>query len=188
MAITLTPLATGFNNPVGIDYHRPSNSLVMSINYPTGQPYNFELVAQNGTHTQFSTISGLSDEVKIATARDSLGGFIAGELFVGTGVAGVVARVSPSGSTVTDPWVTLPGETGLMRGSLHIDRTGQFGGDLIVVTTAGGVWRVTSLGAATQLAKLDTHLERVMNLGENRIEMRVPRSPWFPCDLRFPHS
>src|SRR5215218_9584316 len=31
-------------------------------------------------------------------------------------------------------------------------------------------------------------LERVMNLGENRIEMRVPRSPWFPCDLRFPHS
>ena len=33
-----------------------------------------------------------------------------------------------------------------------------------------------------------TYLERVMNLGENRIEMRVPRSPWFPCDLRFPHS
>jgi hypothetical protein len=31
-------------------------------------------------------------------------------------------------------------------------------------------------------------LERVMNLGENRIEMRIPRSPWFPCDLRFPHS
>jgi dCTP diphosphatase len=31
-------------------------------------------------------------------------------------------------------------------------------------------------------------LERVMNLGENRIEMRIPRSAWFPCDLRFPHS
>jgi hypothetical protein len=31
-------------------------------------------------------------------------------------------------------------------------------------------------------------LERVMNLGENRIEMRIPRSPWFPCDLRFRHS
>jgi hypothetical protein len=23
-------------------------------------------------------------------------------------------------------------------------------------------------------------LERVMNLGENRIEMRIPRSVWFP--------
>ena len=31
-------------------------------------------------------------------------------------------------------------------------------------------------------------IERVMNLGENRIEMRIPRSPWFPCHLRFPHS
>src|SRR5215213_6104562 len=31
-------------------------------------------------------------------------------------------------------------------------------------------------------------LERVMNLGGNRIEMRIPRSDWFPRDLRFPHS
>src|SRR5215208_8305279 len=57
-----------------------------------------------------------------------------------------------------------------------------------------------------------TLLERVMNWRENsfsgssfswlrggppgamdhwcahRIEMRIPRSAWFPCDLRFPHS
>ena len=31
-------------------------------------------------------------------------------------------------------------------------------------------------------------LERVMNLGENRIEMRIPQSAWFPRNLRFPHS
>ena len=31
-------------------------------------------------------------------------------------------------------------------------------------------------------------IERVMNLGENRIEMRIPRSAWFPRDLRFRHS
>src|SRR5215218_4633669 len=31
-------------------------------------------------------------------------------------------------------------------------------------------------------------LERVMNLGKNRIEMRIPQSAWFPRDLRFPHS
>jgi len=31
-------------------------------------------------------------------------------------------------------------------------------------------------------------LERVMNLGENRIEMRIPRSVWFPRGPRFPHS
>src|SRR5215218_3084385 len=27
-------------------------------------------------------------------------------------------------------------------------------------------------------------LERVMNLGENRIEMQIPRAAWFPRDLR----
>src|SRR5215216_3770381 len=32
------------------------------------------------------------------------------------------------------------------------------------------------------------HLERVMNLGKSRIEMRIPRSAWFPRDLCFPHS
>jgi hypothetical protein len=31
-------------------------------------------------------------------------------------------------------------------------------------------------------------LERVMNLGENPIEMRISRSAWFPRDFRFPHS
>jgi uncharacterized membrane protein YphA (DoxX/SURF4 family) len=31
-------------------------------------------------------------------------------------------------------------------------------------------------------------LERVMNLGEDRIEMRIPRSDWFPRDLCFPRS
>jgi hypothetical protein len=31
-------------------------------------------------------------------------------------------------------------------------------------------------------------LERVMNLSENRIEMRIQRPAWFPRDFRFPHS
>jgi hypothetical protein len=31
-------------------------------------------------------------------------------------------------------------------------------------------------------------LERVMNLGKSRIEMRISRSTWSPHDLCFPHS
>jgi hypothetical protein len=46
-----------------------------------------------------------------------------------------------------------------MRGSLFQDRFCSFGGDLIVVTTAGNVWRVTSAGVPTKLASLATHLE-----------------------------
>ena len=49
-------------------------------------------------------------------------------------------------------WVVLPGTGhGLLRGSLHVDRTGEYGGDLIVVTTGGEVWRVQSNRVATML-------------------------------------
>jgi hypothetical protein len=174
MAITLTPIATGFNNPIGIDHHQPSGKVVMSVNYPSGLPYNFELVASDGTRTQFSAITGFTEEVKIATARDALGGFQPGELFTGTGQPGVVARIAPDGSSYQQFWVTLPGETGLLRGSLHVDRTGIFGGDLIVVTTSGGVWRVTSAGAPTLLAKLDTHLEGVTTVPDDKAKY----GPW----------
>jgi cation transport ATPase len=37
-------------------------------------------------------------------------------------------------------------------------------------------------------AQRERELERVMNLGENRIDMRISRSAWFPRDLGFPHS
>jgi len=161
--ITLTPITTGFNNPIGIDHHEPTNKVVMSVNYSGGSPYNFELVAADGTRTQFSTVNGLTDEVKIATVRSGScqGGFTPGELFTGTGVAGQIARISSDGLTAQIPWVTLPGETGLMRGSLFQDRYCSFGGDLIVVTTDGNVWRVTSGGVRTLLASLGTHLEGV---------------------------
>lgn len=163
-AVTLTQVSTAFSNPVGIDHHEPTNKVVLSVNYPSGIPSNLELVANDGTHSQFSTLSGLTDELKIATAKNdgggmSLGGFPSGTAFTGSGVAGVIVRISPDGLTVQNPWVTLPGEPGLMRGSLYVDRTGVFGGDLIVVTTAGNVWRVTSAGVPTPLASVGTHLE-----------------------------
>ena len=70
--VTLTPIATGFNNPIGIDYHEPTDQVILSVNYPTGQPSNFELVARDGTRQPFTTISGFTDEVKIATVQGGL--------------------------------------------------------------------------------------------------------------------
>jgi RHS repeat-associated protein/uncharacterized repeat protein (TIGR01451 family) len=156
---TLVPISTGFNSAVGADYHQPTNQVVVSVNYSSGLPHNFELVSANGTHTQFSNIKGLTDEVYIAAARDegggrSIGGFRAGEMFTGSGVGGVIVRISPDGTQILNPWVTLPGEGGLLRGQLYIDRTGIFGGDLIVATTTGNIWRVSSAGAASRLANV----------------------------------
>ena len=46
-------------------------------------------------------------------------------------------------------------------GGLYLDRTGVYGGDLLVVTTTGGVWRVNAAAEATKVASLDTRLAGV---------------------------
>jgi RHS repeat-associated protein/uncharacterized repeat protein (TIGR01451 family) len=171
---TLIPISTGFNSPIAADYHQPTNKVVMSVNYFSGQPHNFELVAQDGSRTQFSNVAGLTDEVYIATARDeiggkSIGGFLAGEMFTGSGVGGVIVRISPDGTTVRNPWVQLPGEGGLLRGQLYIDRTGVFGGDLIVATTTGNIWRVTSAGVPTKLASVGVPPEGLITLPTDQL-------------------
>jgi hypothetical protein len=160
-SVTLTAITTGFNNPVGIDYHEPTDQVVMSVNFPNGMPNNFELVARDGTRTPFSSVSGFTEEVKIATVRSGphQGGFTVGELFTGNGRPGEIVRISPDGSAVQNPWVTLPREPGLLRGSLFQDRYGVFGGDLIVATTGGSVWRVTSAGTPKKLAEFGMKLE-----------------------------
>jgi RHS repeat-associated protein len=162
--VVLTPVSADFKDYVGLDYHQPSKKLLLSANSPTGQPNNFELIAADGTRSVFSNVAELSGGLLIATTRDedqgmSRGGFSAGELLSSTGVSGVIARVNASGASLQNPWVTLPDETGI--GGLYVDRTGVFGGDLIVVTTLGGVWRVNSVGVATKLASLGTRLAGV---------------------------
>ncbi|HEX5832967.1 MAG TPA: hypothetical protein VFY34_03895, partial [Pyrinomonadaceae bacterium] len=164
-SVVLTPLTTAFSGHAGIEHHQTLRRVVVSANNPTGMPLNFESIDEDGTHRPYSNIAGLTGAGKIATARDdgtglSLGGFTPGELFTGTGVPGVIARVAANGATVQNPWVTLPGETGLEAG-LFVDRTGVFGGDLIAVTTTGGVWRISSAGVATRVSDVGTPLEGV---------------------------
>jgi hypothetical protein len=162
--LTFTQISTPFNSPIGIDYHEPTNSVVMSVNYAGGVPNNFVRVNLDGTQTGFSTISGLTEEVKIATVRSGNAGFAAGTLFTGNGLDGQIVRINPDGGSFLNPWVTLAPGAGLMRGSLYVDRTGVFGGDLIAATTGGEVWRINSAGASTRLADVNTHLEGLITV------------------------
>jgi PKD repeat protein len=152
--LPLTTITANVPVPIGVEYYEPTNEILLSVHYSSGLPFNFELVAADGSQSQFSNISGLTDEVYIATVRTSTceGGFTVGESFTGTGVAGQISRIAPGGTSAQIPWVTLPGETGLLRGGLFQDRFCAFGGDLIVVTTTGNVWRVSSAGVATKIA------------------------------------
>ena len=170
-SVVLTPVATEFKDYAGLDYHHSSRKLLLAANTPGGQPHNFEAIAADGNRSAFSNVAGLDGELLIATSRDegqgmSRGGFVAGELFTTTGVAGVIARVNASGATVQNPWVTLPGETGAVSG-LYLDRSGVYGGDLIAVTTTGGVWRVNAAAEATRVANLETRLAGVTTVQDD---------------------
>jgi RHS repeat-associated protein len=166
LGVVLTPLNTSFNGHTGISHHQPSNKVLSTAFYSSGQPNNFELIAGDGTHAAFSNVAGISGELRIESARNngqgtSIGGFTTGEVFTGSNMAGVIARISAAGSSIQNPWVVLPDENGSLNGGLHLDRTGVFGGDLIAVTTVGGVWRITESGQATRIANLNTALKGV---------------------------
>src|SRR6185369_4199395 len=114
--VELTPLSTAFKSHAGIDYHQRTRKVVVSANSTLGQPNNFELIQADGTHTNFSNLSGVSGELKLATARDdgfgvSIAGFKPGELFTTTDTPGIIARIASDGGTVQNPWATLAGET-----------------------------------------------------------------------------
>jgi RHS repeat-associated protein len=162
--VVLTPVVTEFHEHAGLDHHQPSRKLILSANTAAGESHSFELLAGDGGHSAFSNVAGLQGDVLVATARDdgqgvSRGGFQPGTLFASTGAAGVVARISADGASVQNPWVVLPDEAQIT--GLHLDRTGVFGGDLLVVTAAGGVWRVSASATPTRLAALDTRLAGV---------------------------
>jgi hypothetical protein len=182
-SIHLTELVGGFNNPIGVDVYEPTGELIASANYPSGNPNNLDIVHANGTHTPYSTLHGLTNELKIATVRTSAcqGGFQVGDLFTGNGIAGQIVKVAAGGAVVLNPWVILPGEPALIRGSLYQDRACAFGGDLIVVTgneqtdfpgagNVGNVWRVTSAGVATKIAQFGTHLEGVVTIPNDPVK------------------
>jgi len=167
LTVDMVAISTPFNQPVGIDFHAPTSSVALSVNYPSGSPSVLELVDADGDHASFSAVADFTNEVKIATVRaGNPAGFAAGELFVGNGVDGQIVRVSADGATVQNPWVDLPGTgNGLMRGSLYLDRTGVWGGDLIVATTVGQVWRVDNSGNASLVADLGgVHLEGLITV------------------------
>lgn len=166
LALSFTAISTPFNSPIGIDYYEPTDEVILSVNYPSGGPNNFELVSATGTRTTFSSISGLTDEVKIATARStSNGGFSdgsdipVGTFYSGTGVGGQLLRVEAGGGSST---TIATGASGLFRGSMYVDRTGVFDGDLVAVSTGGTVIRVDENNNVSILANIGVHLEGVM--------------------------
>lgn len=103
-----------------------------------------------------------------------LGGFDPGDSFAG-GAAGQIVRRTAAGE-VTDPWVTLPAETGVVAANIYQDRACALDGDLIVVASSAQdaspssrIWRVTSDGAATLVASIEARVHGVVTLANDAL-------------------
>jgi hypothetical protein len=174
------------SGPIGIDYHAPSNALIVSHNFDSsGQPYNFarvytnivmsnSVVVTNVVITNWSGIAGLGDEVKLATVKADLSGFTTGDVYFSSSNA--IGKLSANGSVSNLNWCVLTNamQTNALplRGGLYVDQTGVFSNQLIAVTSPGfsssgtkGVWRVDASGNPTLITNIDTpHLEGVITL------------------------
>ena len=171
---------TNASVPVGMDYYAPSNYLIVSSQtsggllrvYTNVVMSNSVAVATNLIVTNWSGISGLTEEVKLATVKTTANGFTSGEVFFGNNLAAKIGWLSADGTVSNLTFATLTNDTWI-RGGLYIDQSGNFNGDLIAVTgnvqvgvnAGGGVWRVKSSGVASRLANItNTHLEGVITL------------------------
>src|SRR5688572_13788126 len=61
--------STVFSHFSSIDCFEPTNEVVASSYYPNGLPHNFRRIAADGSQSQYTTVAGLIDEIKVATAR-----------------------------------------------------------------------------------------------------------------------
>ncbi len=107
---------TPFNAPIAPEHHEPSGTLLLSVNYPTGNPVVFERVLFNGSHVPFSPLAGLYEEIKMASVRShhvkSLAqGFKIGDMFTGNGNDGEVLKIETNldgtDGTIIRTWVKL---------------------------------------------------------------------------------
>jgi hypothetical protein len=84
-------LVSGVFNGVGLAYHAPSNHLILSLNTDPGGPFLFKSLDTNVNFQFWSGVDIFSTEVQIACVPPNLtnANFTNGDLFLGTGVAGL---------------------------------------------------------------------------------------------------
>jgi DNA-binding beta-propeller fold protein YncE len=159
--ITLSSTAS-VSQPVGIDYNPTSGNLIVSSGWPGGSTLR-NLDPNTGAVTPFTTGTFGAFELKIAVSKEACA-FPAGEVFVGNaGGLGTIGFFTATGAPINImPLPTVTSTTGFEFEDMGLacDTTGtQFGGDLIVVTNDGRVFRINTSYSQTLVTNLNVFLE-----------------------------
>lgn len=152
--LALSPLAQRLIEPRAVDYHPPSNQLLLATRRAPAEAFELQLIASDGRSQRFSSFSATSTQVRLVVVREPLGKMLPGDVFLSATPA-TITRITAGGATVQDRWVRLPGEKGMIA-ALCLPSKGVFRGHLIVATEAGRLWMIDEAGKASLIADLAT--------------------------------
>jgi PEP-CTERM motif len=163
-ALTFNPFVTSaeLNGAVGdidaIGFSFAGNKFVGST-YFNNQLYQTDLNGNNAAKfgAPLPIASGNAGEIYVSSSL-GLGGFASRSVFAGSQNLGTVWTYANGATTATAATVFVSGLVGGVR-SIAFDPYGNYGGDMIVATFAGRIYRVNSGGVATQIANLGVDTE-----------------------------
>ncbi len=150
--------AMGSTQVIGYTY--AGNKFVGSLYPNDGRLYSTDL--SGGNVQAFGTVPGAGGETVVAASLGQ-GGFATGNIFAGTGANGAIYQFG-NGGGAPSLFTVLPGCSCGVR-SIFFDPGSSFGGNMLVTTTTGQIFRVNSLGAATQIANVGSDTEGMDVLG-----------------------
>jgi len=163
-AIPFTPFVTsaelsgavGSTSAIGFSY--AGNKFVGST-YFNNQLYQTDLAGNNAQKfgAALPISSGSAGEIYVSSSL-GLGGFASRSVFAGSQSFGTVWSYGNAATTVTAATQFVTGLTGGVR-SIAFDPYGNYGGDMLVATSQGRIYRVDSTGTATQIANVGADTE-----------------------------
>jgi hypothetical protein len=173
-------VATNVPFPSGIDYHPPTQKLILGVNLDLGGlPFNFASYGTDHVLTNWSGVSGIGTELKPLIVKATAYGFTNGDILFNTTTNGQIAWLSADGTISNLNWCVLSNqfdvEADPVQGSLWLDQTGIWSNNLLAATgwpvpQAGtrGIWRVPSPANPTQIQRIESfHLEGLLTLSNN---------------------
>src|ERR1017187_8384371 len=160
-------------NTSTIAFNYAGNGFVGSV-YFDNQLYSTNLsggaVTAFGTPLGTGTLAGVqsSGSVGELVVGASLGqaGFATGDIYAGSGADGDIFHYTNNGGS-QNLFATLPGGSGQVR-QIFFDPGSSFGGNMLVTTTTGNIYEITSSGVVTLLA----------SVGQDTEGMDIATSAW----------
>ncbi len=158
--------ATEGGNNSTIAFNYAGNKFVGSVYFGADNNQLYSTSLTGGSVTQFgSPIPGASSELVVGASLGN-GGFPVGDIYAGSDANGQIYHYANSGGSPS-LFATLPAAAGNVR-QVFFDPGSTFGGNMLVTTTSGNIYKVNSSGTSTLLA----------SVGEDTEGMDIAPSNW----------